>query len=32
MLGGKKFACSNKCFVQMVAGGKWWCMVSGSGW
>ena len=20
------------CFVQVVAGGKWWCMVSGSGW
>lgn len=32
MLGSKKFAGDNKCFVQMVAGGKWWCMVSGSEW
>jgi len=31
VLGGKKFAGDNKCCVQVVAG-KWWCMVSGSGW
>jgi len=24
VLGAKKFAGGNKCFVQVVAGGKWW--------